>query len=98
MNDVEQQWPDEPPQQWPEDVADWPQTASTVQGGVVSPQVRCDNAVSELVTAVEKLLEDVDLQAPEGFLQECLNSGRLVNVHELIRCAEALARVKGGDA
>ena len=57
-----------------------------------------NNAVSELVTAVEKLLEDVDLQQPEGFLQECLNSGRLVNVHDLIRCAEALARMKVGDA
>ena len=28
---------------WPEDQADWPQTASIVQGGVVSQPARCDN-------------------------------------------------------
>lgn len=59
--------PNEVPQQWPEDVADWPNTASTVQGGVVSQPARRENAASELV-----------------------------NVHDLIRCAEALERVKGG--
>ena len=56
MNDVEQQWPDEPPQQWPEDVADWPNTASTVQGGVVSPQVRCDNCNTVVTQGEAKTL------------------------------------------
>ena len=30
--------PNEVPQQWPEDIADWPQTASTVQGGIAKPE------------------------------------------------------------
>lgn len=55
----------------------------------------------ELLAAFETLLDGVDLQAPEGFTPENADGvlcGRTVSVFDLIRCAEIVARVKGGAA
>lgn len=53
----------------------------------------------ELLTVIKNVLDGVNLEVPEGSTLEDsdgVQSSRLVNVFDLIRCADVVARVEGG--